>query len=62
MVNIRKKEIQSRDNVVFETLPAPVYVELPGLCLFFSFFSIELSLKEDKVEMVLLVVVLWRIS
>ena len=47
---------------MFETLPAPVYVEPPSLCLLFSFFSIELSLKEDKVEMVLLVVVLWRMS
>ena len=52
----------TKNTVVFLTLPAPVYVEPPSLCLFFSFCSIELSLREDKVEMVLLVVVLWRMS
>ena len=52
----------TKNTVVFLTLPAPLYVEPPSLCLFFSFCSIELSLKEDKVEMVLLVVVLWRMS
>ena len=44
------------------THPAPVNLEPPSLCLYFSFLFALLSLKEDKVEMVLLVVVLWRMS
>ena len=50
------------DTVVFTTYPAPVNLEPPSLCLLISFLFALLSLKEGKVEMVLLVVVLWRMS
>ena len=60
--HISNREKLLVDTVVFMIHPAPVNLEPPSLGLYFSFLFALLPLKEDKVEMVLLVVVLWRMS